>query len=54
MSLNGWDSVILRKDCAKFDAYMSCESGDIRLLFCHAAPRDHITKKTCGLESGIP
>ena len=48
------DPFILSHHCVNFNAYRSCGSGDIMILFCHMASRDHLIKGTCDYGKGSP
>ena len=45
--LGKWEPLNLSHDYAKFDAYRSCSSGDVKSLFCHVISDDHTIKETC-------
>ena len=49
-----WEPLNLSHHRAKFDAYRSCEGGDINFLFYHATSRDQVIKGKCDLVSGSP
>ena len=42
-----WEPLNLSHHCVKFDAYRSCEGGDINFLFYHATSRDQVIKGKC-------
>ena len=52
--LRKWEPLNLSHHFAKFDAYMSCEKGDVTFLFCRVTSSDHEIKETCELVSGKP